>query len=131
LEPKFKNSKTIETGNYENGIQDLKSGYIDSYCMMTGADANSNLFKSIDKDKSLTFMTITDWDLDDSMVLNVNGKDEKVSNYKRVKVAVNSGFFKDKIKTIETEVAIVVLRKQDENTKIINRAIETILQDNK
>lgn len=131
LEPKFKNSKTIETGNYENGIQDLKSGHIDTYCMMTGANANSNLFKSIDKDKSLTFMTITDWDLDDTIILNVNGKDKKVSNYKRVKVALNSGFFKDKIKTIETEVAIVVLRKQDENTKIINRAIETILQDNK
>jgi len=131
LEPKFKNSKMIETGNYENGIQDLKSGYIDTYCMMTGADASSKLFKSVDKDKALTFMTITDWDLDDNMVLNVNGKDEKISNYKRVKVDINTGFFKDKIKTIETEVAIIVLRKKDENTRIINRAIETILQNNK
>lgn len=106
---------SVETGTYKAtssiALSKLKSGEFDAVILTSHIDVKDSFVAKVNADKSIHFANVDDRNLNND--IKIGGKDTPI--YEFVTVDVAKGFFNDtEIKTIATEVLLVV------NTKLMN-----------
>ena len=113
LEPKFKNPTPNDMGG-ASGLSQVVSGTADAFIFVTNPDykilSNNELFILARDNKTLQFVPITDWDLNDKLP---NG--DPVYNHKTV--VTKDGFLDDTVKTICMSAYTVYNSDLDADTK--------------
>jgi TRAP-type uncharacterized transport system substrate-binding protein len=106
LEPKFKKATAIPKGG-SRALAKVISGQYDAIMFVQAPKPDSWLMTTVNSNKDLKFIPVTDWDLNDKY----NGK--PVYTFK--KVTTKKGFFGDSVKTICTTASVFVNDQIDED----------------
>jgi TRAP transporter TAXI family solute receptor len=106
LEKGFKKATSIPKGG-TRAINKVLNKEYDAYLFVLTPDPENKLIKLIANNDELTFIPVTDWDLNDKL----DGK----PIYKFEKVVYQKGFFDKKVKTICTSAIVVASTDLDDD----------------